>query len=87
MSQPGADWESLQEELRGLSRRGRPLSCGMQKTLDSLPPADRVTLQEALDNAAYTTTALRQALARRGFAMSYSIVQRHRTGTCSCGEE
>lgn len=80
-------WESLDDDVRGLSHRGAPSGCGIQKLLDTLDKKDADAVLAVLGNHTYTHMAIRQALIRRGHTLSYSVVQRHRIGTCACERE
>lgn len=86
MSSREPEWESLDDDVQGFLP-GQPIPCGIGKLLETLDKAATDYLLAALGNHAYTHMAIHKALIKRGYRMSYSTVQRHRNGTCSCEVE
>jgi hypothetical protein len=65
------------------SAKGPP--CGLVAVYNSLQPADQADLTGALNDTEIRTTAIRRALAARGFQVSDHTISRHRRGECLCG--
>ena len=58
--------------------------CKVSKLAADLSPEDNVALQNALDDAAWTTSALGVELRKRGFNVGDTMLRRHRIRVCSC---
>jgi len=63
--------------------------CSVRKILESLPEAERIKLQELLENEAVLSSHLSLLLKKNGYYVSGDVLRRHRrrkvTGTgCAC---
>lgn len=71
----------LTEAQDGRKRPG--FACGIKRLSDSLSPEEQAELEEALTSTV-DNAALSRALVKRGHDISYQVIQRHRSATCSC---
>jgi len=70
--------------LDGLNVPQKLPNCKVRTTLNELDPDDRKLLQQALDNPAWKSNPLSDALLARGIALDGKLIGRHRSKLCSC---
>ena len=58
--------------------------CAVGRLLETLRSDELAALRVALDNTGWSHCALARALADEGHAISHQVMQRHRSGACSC---
>jgi hypothetical protein len=68
-------------EARQVSRGGCGVKAWVEENLDA---ADREELAAVLESSV-RTAAIFRALTKRGFAMRYDALRKHRAGECPCG--
>lgn len=71
--------------LEGLAPKEKePICFLMKKATNELDDKDLKVLLEALKDPRWSETALADALTKRGFAISRSVIHRHQIGACNC---
>lgn len=58
--------------------------CLVVELANKLPVADKKALLAAIDNPRWAGRSLATVLQHRGYSVSYSAVNAHRRGDCSC---
>lgn len=60
-------------------------ACKVRDTAASLDPKDGAALLALVDDVRWKIQPLENALAKKGFVISGSVLKRHRNRTCACG--
>jgi hypothetical protein len=58
--------------------------CRVREVMETLEPKDQEILKKALENPAWGTKTLSNALRERGLMISDTPITKHRAGRCSC---
>lgn len=70
--------------LEGITPTTRQYPCKVRTILNSLSETDKAILVEALENPAWTNSALTAALNERGLKISRYSIDSHTGKVCSC---
>lgn len=60
--------------------------CKVAHIKETLDEADQQTLENAIQNTAWTINGLETALLQKGIKLTKSVLINHRNGTCSCSK-
>jgi hypothetical protein len=70
--------------LENLKPAVKLLPCRVRATLEALDPKDKVILESAMADPAWTPHSLSIALFERGLSLSDKSIKKHQIQQCSC---
>jgi len=70
------------EDLQPPKRKQYP--CNVDRLLNTLDESDQQSLMEALNDEAWTASALSREMTRRGLPLTDKAIKKHRWNECGC---